>query len=822
MTGSEFHLLRPVWLLALLPLALLLWRLLRSAGEGEAWRGVVDAHLLPHLLSGVQGRAQRLPLWLLAAAWLLLVLALAGPTWERLPEPLYQARQFRVVALDLSPSMNATDLAPSRLVRARFKVLDLLRQSEEGQTAMLAYGAEPYVVSPLTTDVKTIAAQVPSLDTSLLPVAGARRPDLALDQAAELLRQAGAPEGEVILVTDGVENAAATNAAAARLHASGYRVSVLGVGTRDGSPVRSRDGGFLKDAKGAIRVSRLQEAVLRDLAAAGGGVYVTASPGDGDIALLRPGTPLAPGALDEEQTTQADRWREEGPVLLVLLLPLAAFAFRRGWLSPLLLLVCVLPPDADASLWDDLWQRPDQRATRLLEDGRATQAAELFQRQDWRAAARYRAGDYEQSLQALEGLEGPDTDYNRGNALAQLDRLEEAVAAYDRTLAADPGHADARHNRALLQRLMEQRQQRAEAPDRPLPRDETSPEAQQEQDAEDQVAADQASAGQSEDSEQQASESNADAGESQRQGQAEQQSAAGEQAQQASGGEDSGESQPESAQSDGDDGEQDAQPSPGEAGGDQSQGAQQAAGDGTQDDQGEQASAGQAAGEQPQGEQQAQDEGAQADQAQQSPAAQAMGEDGQEAAASQTAEPKGPEGEQEPQQASAGAEPDAESSPDDAASPGDQRESPGQDAASTQRAQAGDPADDGDPQDNGGRTAGQGGDESAGRDDSQPAQAEGATGSGDQADQTAAAPPRGDADSAAPPAGESQSPGMADLLGDRPGSQSGRRANEQMSMLSPEDRQAVEQMLRRVEDDPAALLRQRFLLQHLRRSGQLP
>ena len=202
-------------------------------------------------------------------ALLLLVLALAGPTWERLPEPLYQARQFRVVALDLSPSMNATDVAPSRLVRARFKVLDLLRQSEEGQTAMLAYGPEPYVVSPLTTDVKTIAAQVPSLDTSLLPVAGARRTDLALDQAAELLRQAGAPEGEVVLVTDGMENAPATNAAAARLRASGYRVSVLGVGTLDGSPVRSRDGGFLKDANGAIRVSRLQETALRALAVVG-------------------------------------------------------------------------------------------------------------------------------------------------------------------------------------------------------------------------------------------------------------------------------------------------------------------------------------------------------------------------------------------------------------------------------------------------------------------------------------------------------------------------------------------------------------------------
>mgnify|MGYP001823720473 FL=1 len=280
---AEFHFLRPWWLLALLPLGWLLWYLARSRGDGEAWRRLVDAHLLPGLLVDTGGTSRRLPLALLGLGWLLLSLALAGPTWTRLPQPVYQAQQYRVIALDLSPSMNAADRVPSRLAQARFEVLDLLRRHGEGQTALLAYGPEPFVVSPLTSDVATIALQVPALQTDLLPQPGTRRTDLALDEAGRLLQQAGAPRGEVILVSDGVADPVRANAAARRLLDNGYRVSVLGVGTAQGAPVELPEGGFLRDAGGAILVPKLDLPSLQALADAGGGRYVTAAAGDRDI-----------------------------------------------------------------------------------------------------------------------------------------------------------------------------------------------------------------------------------------------------------------------------------------------------------------------------------------------------------------------------------------------------------------------------------------------------------------------------------------------------------------------------------------------------------
>jgi Ca-activated chloride channel family protein len=459
----EFHFLRPLWLLMLIPLLGLLWALARQSGTLSVWQKVVDAHLLPHLLVDAGGRVGRAPLILLALGWLVGTIALAGPVWERLPQPVYQAQAQRVIALDISPTMNATDVPPSRLARARFEVLDLLKRAAEGQTGLLAYGAEPYVVSPLTSDAATIAAQVPSLATNLLPVEGSRRTDLALEKAAELLRRAGSHDGEVILVTDGLDHPAAADEAAAKLRAEGYRVSVLGVGTDKGAPVPMADGGFLKDSSGAILMPRLEIASLRTLAKAGGGRFVPATLGDSDVDTLIPQVRARAGGQVKQQDLRADEWREDGPWLLLLVLPLAALAFRRGWLSPLVLLVLLTPPPAvHAFEWQDLWLRPDQQAARALASGKAEEAASRFERPDWRAAARYQAGDYKGALKSLDAVSGGEAAYDKGNSLARLGRFEEALKAYDQALAADPQDADSRFNRDLVQKLLEQQKQQQE------------------------------------------------------------------------------------------------------------------------------------------------------------------------------------------------------------------------------------------------------------------------------------------------------------------------------------------------------------------------
>jgi Ca-activated chloride channel family protein len=454
---ADIHFLRPLWFLALLPLPWLLWRLARAPGGAESWRGLVDEHLLAHLLADGGGSVRRLPLALLALAWLLAVTALAGPAWQRLPQPVFQAESKRVIVLDISAGMNAQDLPPSRLARARFEVLDLLARAAEGQTALVAYGAEPFIVSPLTRDAGTIAAQVPDLETDLMPVQGPKRADLALAQAGELLRRAGGLDGDVVLITDSLDRPEAARESASGLRAAGYRVSVLGVGTVSGAPVPLPEGGFLTGEKGGVLLARLRPEQLRALAAAGGGRYVELAADDSDTRALLP--PLRGGLAGrgvEQQDVRAEQWREEGPWLLLAVLPLAALAFRRGWLSPLLLVLILPAPRVDAFGWEELWWRADQRGARSFSAGEHAEAAERFRRPDWRAAAQYRSGDFEGALETLEGLSGAEAAYNRGNALARTGKLADAVAQYERVLAQDPEHADARHNRDLLRRFMEQ------------------------------------------------------------------------------------------------------------------------------------------------------------------------------------------------------------------------------------------------------------------------------------------------------------------------------------------------------------------------------
>jgi Ca-activated chloride channel family protein len=452
---NEFHFLRPAWLLAFLPMIGFLVWFARRRFAMLRWQDIVDPQLMPHVLIGAGYQTRRRITTVLALAGALLVLALAGPAWQRQPQPVYRGQDALVIALDLSRSMDVADITPSRLARARFKINDILARRVEGQSALIVYAAEPYVVAPLTDDTRTIISQLPALTTDLMPAQGSRA-DRALEKAAELLNQAGASKGEVLLVTDGVEGDQAATAVT-ELRDAGIRVSVLGVGTAAGGPIPG-PGGFVKRADGSIVIAKFDAASLRQLATAGGGRFRQLAADETDIEQLfaKPGS-----RVDESEETglEVDIWREEGPWLLLPLLPLAALAFRRGVLAAWLLVFMLPMHPADAAEWTDLWSRPDQRASRLFENGDVEGAADLFDDRAWKGAAAYEAGRYEDSLAALDGLEDIDGTYNRGNSLARLGRYDEAIAAYTDVLERDPEHHDARYNRDLLLEQQQQQQQ---------------------------------------------------------------------------------------------------------------------------------------------------------------------------------------------------------------------------------------------------------------------------------------------------------------------------------------------------------------------------
>jgi Ca-activated chloride channel family protein len=454
---SNFHFLRPHWLLLILPsvvLGALLWR---RRGREQSWARVIAPELLPHLISSESVRRSRAGVPALVAAWILATLAAAGPSWEQLPQPVMQKQDALVLVMDLSYSMLATDLQPSRQDRVRRKLLDLLRERREGLTALIAYAGDAHIVAPLTDDNPTIANLLPALNPGMMPLPGSN-PVEAIERAEELLDSAGVRRGRILLVTDGI-SASDAGEIRSRLEGGERRLAILGVGTEVGAPIALPGGGFLKDSGGEIVVPALDEDTLEQLASDLDGRYERMSVDDADLSRILSDNRV----LDEDDTIsldrRADRWQDMAHWLVLPLLLVALASFRRGWLYLLPFFLLLPPQEVLAFEWRDLWLRKDQQGQQALEAGDTENAAALFSDPRWRGAAAYEGEDYELAAQSFASDDSADGWYNRGNALAGQGRYDEAIAAYEKSLELKPDQEDARRNIETIRRLQEQQQQ---------------------------------------------------------------------------------------------------------------------------------------------------------------------------------------------------------------------------------------------------------------------------------------------------------------------------------------------------------------------------
>jgi len=446
---AELHFLRPAWLLAILPVLLFAAMHWRHRSAADNWRRVCDPHLLPHLLvSGGRGRREW-AIGLVAVAGIVAAIALAGPAWEQVEQPLARTLYGRVMVLDLSRSMDATDVTPTRLIRAREKVTALLERSGDLQTGLVVFAGDAFAVAPLTDDHRTLVSILPVLDSGVMPSQGSRI-DLGLQHARRLLRGSGVSDGEVVVVSDGLKGSHAINVAADLLD-DGYRVSVLAVGTVEGGLIELADGGFLRGLDGHIVRPAVTLQALTRLARAGGGQLVRLASDDADLDQLTANTAAWRRFANVREVDRTSAvWRDQGAWLVLSLLPMAALAFRRGWLL-MLPLVLIVPPLGSLST---VTAAPRTTANGQLTDrcpgdvlsGTAKQAVTLFRNGKYlEAAALFACGD------------DAEAHYNRGTSLARAWRFEQAIAAFDQALSREPAHADALHNRSIVERMLKQR-----------------------------------------------------------------------------------------------------------------------------------------------------------------------------------------------------------------------------------------------------------------------------------------------------------------------------------------------------------------------------
>ena len=454
--------LRPLWLLALAPALVFFIAMWRINTVVTAWDKAIDKSLLPYLLDRSKNAAQRTPLLFLFMAWLLSVIAMAGPVWEQLPQPVQKREDALVIVLDLSLSMFAPDHNPSRLDLAKRKLRDILALREEGQTALVVYAGDAHAVTPLTDDVVTIDALVPSLSPNIMPLFGSN-PMGAIDMAIGLLEDVEVTRGKILLMTDGISGFDQELLITEQIQDTGYELLVMGIGTEQGAPIRTSDGSFLTDENGAMVIPTLNRNVLQSLANRTGGRYHDIQLADSDLAYLLTRNELLDDAELVEVEEEFDVWHESGPWLLLLVLPLSALSFRRGWLFSIVFFsVGLMLPNQQAYAqgfeWLDLWKTRDQQAAEAFANEEHGLAAVLFESSEWQGAASYRAQDYESAIAAFSAIDTPDGHYNRGNALALAGNYAEAIAAYDITLELEVDHTDALYNKEIVEELLEQQQ----------------------------------------------------------------------------------------------------------------------------------------------------------------------------------------------------------------------------------------------------------------------------------------------------------------------------------------------------------------------------
>ena len=448
---TDFHFLRPWWLLAVVAAALLVWLLDRQSDMRSRWRSLIAPNLLDHLLIEQVATRRLRPVHLVAGLLALSAIAAAGPTWEKERPPFVEDRAPLAIAIDLGPTMDATDITPTRLERAKLKVQDIMERRKGARTALFAYAGSAHMVLPLTDDASLVATYLAALSPALMPVEGKNTA-----QALQVIQTAMADEtapGTILFMTDGVDRPSFSAFSDYKGHND---LMILGVGTAAGGPVKTDNGEYLTDAGGARVQARMDLDALKALQSASSAQVATVTLDDSDVNWI---VHRIQSAFTQKTDEGLQRWRDAGWYLTIPIAFLVMLTFRRGhkihWLGAFLFLSLPLgmsPKQAAAADFADAWFTPDQQGQRAFRKGDYAAAADHFADLPWRGAALYRAGRFQDAIDAFAQSSDPESYYNQGNALMQLDKTDEAIAAYQQALKQRPGWADAEGNLKLAER----------------------------------------------------------------------------------------------------------------------------------------------------------------------------------------------------------------------------------------------------------------------------------------------------------------------------------------------------------------------------------
>lgn len=420
---TEFHFIRTLWLVFLIPIAGLWWAVRPKPANQTNLPPGIAPHLAAALRVGDDETRRIYPIDVATIIAVLLTLAAAGPTWSRAPNPLIADTAPLVIALKVTDSMETTDLAPSRLERAKFKITDLINARAGAKTALIAYAGTPHRVAPLTEDANILRPLLEGLEPTVMPKQGDAAAD-ALQLAQSILDDSETP-GAVLFVLDDMDPS--------QVEAMGNATSQLLFLT------------MLPDGDRIIQLDTLRNA----------GVVPFANDGRDITQLQRQIQSAYSAALDADDRLD---WQDQGWLLVWPAALLFLLWFRRGWVIrwAFLGLILVSPAGtARADGWRDWFLTPDQQGQIAMNQKRYEQAAALFQDPYHKGYALLKDGQYPEAAEVFASLSTPEASFSEGMARIRNREYRPAIAAFEAALDRRPDWPEAEYNLELAKAILE-------------------------------------------------------------------------------------------------------------------------------------------------------------------------------------------------------------------------------------------------------------------------------------------------------------------------------------------------------------------------------
>lgn len=424
---SNFHFLRPLWLICLILPLFFYWKYFRGINNKSTWENVCDKKLLNYLLIKGSSAQRRLIAVLSLVGFIGAIMALSGPSWRKQEAPVMTPENPVMIVLNLSSDMTGNDIKPSRLERAKYKIMDMLNGLKSAQTGLIVYTSEPFLISPMTDDAEIIKNLLPVVDFKIMPANG-DRPDRAILLAAEKLKAAGYPNGNIVLFTADV----------------GQRFDLALEAAK-----KAKD---MKYAVSVINASAIPNEKLKLISQYGDGMYEKITYNDSDIQNLDNFINKSISELKKSENKQST-WIDEGYYLTIIPFLCCLYFFRKG----ILVIIALLAFSAQAQA--GFFLNNNQEAYKSFSAGDYPSAAKKFEDNNWKASSLYREGNFDEAYKNFAKGKDVTSLYNQGNALAKGGKIKEAIAKYEEVLKLEAEHEDAKFNLEYLKKQEQEQEQ---------------------------------------------------------------------------------------------------------------------------------------------------------------------------------------------------------------------------------------------------------------------------------------------------------------------------------------------------------------------------